>query len=51
MSEIPTVKDYDHWGEEAAAVWYAENRYDMENEIDDFDRYDRVPDDWEEEDE
>ena len=27
--EIPTVADYAHHGEEAAAVWYEENRYDM----------------------
>jgi len=28
---IPSVADYAHWGEEAEQVWYAENRYDMEN--------------------
>lgn len=28
---IPTVADYAHYGEEAQAVWYAENRYDMEH--------------------
>ena len=28
---IPTVADYAHYGEEAAAVWYAENKYDMEH--------------------
>lgn len=34
---IPPVSDYAHWNEEAEAVWYAENRYDMEHadEIDD----------------
>jgi hypothetical protein len=44
------VSDYAHWGEEAEAVWYAENKYDMENwdeeiEPDDFeDRYYAEPD-------
>ena len=28
---IPTVAEYAHWNEEAEAVWYAENRYDMEH--------------------
>lgn len=28
---IPPVSDYAHWNEEAEAVWYAENRYDMEH--------------------
>jgi len=28
---IPTVADYAHYGEEAEAVWYAENKYDMEH--------------------
>ena len=28
---IPTIEDYSHWNEEAPAVWYAENRYDMEH--------------------
>ncbi len=28
---IPSVSDYAHWGEEAEAMWYAENRYDMEH--------------------
>jgi len=40
--DIPPVSDYAHWNEDAAAIWYAENRYDMEHadeEIDDdFDR-------------
>lgn len=26
---IPPVSDYAHWNEEAEAVWYAENKYDM----------------------
>ena len=38
---IPSVADYAHWNEDAEAMWYAENRYDMEHadEIieDDFD--------------
>lgn len=29
MSGIPPVSDYAHHGEEARAVWYEENRYDM----------------------
>lgn len=28
---IPSVSDYAHWGEDAQAMWYAENRYDMEH--------------------
>jgi hypothetical protein len=28
---IPSVADYAHWNEDAEAVWYAENRYDMEH--------------------
>jgi hypothetical protein len=27
--EIPTVADYAHWGEDAQAVWWEENKYDM----------------------
>ena len=37
---IPSVADYAHWNEEAEAMWYAENRYDMEHadeEIEDDD--------------
>jgi|PlaIllAssembly_1097288.scaffolds.fasta_scaffold81269_3 hypothetical protein len=37
---IPSVSDYAHWNEEAEAMWYAENRYDMENA-------DEILDDWE----
>jgi hypothetical protein len=48
---IPTVAEYAHWNEDAARVWYEENRYDMEHadEVvsDDWDG----PDDWDEEDE
>jgi hypothetical protein len=50
---IPTVADYAHYNEEAEAVWYAENRHDMEHadeEMDDGsedrergDRYDPDP--------
>ena len=29
--DIPPVSDYSHWNEEAEAVWYLENRYDMEH--------------------
>lgn len=28
-NEVPTVEDYSHWNEEAAQVWWLENRYDM----------------------
>jgi len=47
------VEDYAHWNEEAYAVWYAENRYDMEHadeELDD-DPHDGMYDEPEEEDE
>jgi|WetSurMetagenome_2_1015567.scaffolds.fasta_scaffold03898_14 hypothetical protein len=40
---IPTVAEYAHWNEEAASMWYAENRYDMEHAdeiIDDPDEWD-----------
>jgi hypothetical protein len=39
---IPSVSDYSHWNEEAEAVWYAENRYDMEHP----DEILEEPDDW-----
>lgn len=29
--DIPSVSEYSHWNEDAQAVWYAENRYDMEH--------------------
>lgn len=28
---IPSVSEYSHWNEEAEAIWYLENRYDMEH--------------------
>jgi hypothetical protein len=28
---IPPVSDYAHWNEEAEAMWYAENKYDMDH--------------------
>lgn len=28
---IPPVSDYAHWNEDAEAIWYLENRYDMEH--------------------
>jgi len=34
---IPTVAEYAHWNEEAEAVWYAENRYDMEHADEEMD--------------
>jgi len=50
--EIPSISDYAHWGEEAAAVWYEENKYDMMyGTSDEGDFYDReedygYPEDW-----
>jgi hypothetical protein len=41
---IPDVSEYAHWNEEAEAMWYAENRYDMEHadeEMDDDPWYER----------
>jgi len=29
--DIPPVSDYSHWNEDAEAVWYLENKYDMEH--------------------
>lgn len=29
--DIPPVRAYAHWGEDAEAVWYLENKYDMEH--------------------
>jgi len=29
--DIPPVSSYAHWNEDAQAVWYLENRYDMEH--------------------
>jgi hypothetical protein len=28
---IPPVRDYAHWNEDAELVWWLENRYDMEH--------------------
>lgn len=45
---IPPVSDYAHWNEDAEAVWFLENRYDMEHAdelLDDPEDY------WEDEDE
>lgn len=28
---IPTVAEYSHWNEDAYAMWYEENKYDMEH--------------------
>lgn len=35
--DIPSVSEYAHHGEEAQAIWYAENRYDMEHADELFD--------------
>lgn len=35
--EIPSVSDYAHWGEDARAVWWEENKYDMYNDGADWD--------------
>ena len=44
--DIPPVSAYAHWNEEAEAMWYAENRYDMEHadEIIEDDDRDYEPD-------
>ena len=49
---IPPISDYAHWNEEAEAVWYAENKYDMEHpEVfeegwdDDYEPYDEEDED------
>ena len=46
---IPPVSDYAHWNEDAQAMWYAENKYDMDHADepldDDFDDYDYEDDD------
>ena len=39
---IPSISDYSHWNEDAALVWYAENKYEMEHwdePVDDYDPY------------
>jgi hypothetical protein len=49
--DIPSVSDYAHYNEEAYAMWYAENRYDMENAdeiIEDPDEDLLEPDEYEE---
>jgi hypothetical protein len=38
---IPPVSDYAHWNEDAQAMWYAENKYDMDH----ADEYIEDPDD------
>jgi hypothetical protein len=44
---IPSISDYAHWNEDAAAMWYQENRYDMEHadEMIDDDFYEEDYDD------
>ena len=40
---IPPVSDYDLWNEDAAAMHYLENKYDMEHAdeiVDDYDDWD-----------
>jgi hypothetical protein len=34
---IPTIADYSHWNEDAAAIWYEENKYDMQHWDEPFD--------------
>lgn len=29
--DIPSVSEYSHWNEDAQAIWWLENRYDMEH--------------------
>lgn len=48
---IPDVSEYSHWNEEAQAVWYAENRYDMEHAdepLDDDEDFDYLDEDEDE---
>jgi hypothetical protein len=28
---IPTIADYSHWNEDAARMWWEENKYDMQH--------------------
>jgi hypothetical protein len=28
---IPSVESYSHWNEDAHAMWYMENKYDMDH--------------------
>lgn len=46
---IPSVKDYAHWNEDAERIWYEENKYDMEHadEIISYDDDNFIPDDYE----
>lgn len=48
--DIPTVAEYSHWNEEAEAIWYLENKYDMEHadEIIENDDDDPIYDDGDE---
>jgi len=41
--DIPPVSDYAHWNEDAYAMWYEENKYDMQHadELMDEEFYDR----------
>lgn len=48
--DIPSVSEYSHWNEEAEAIWYLENRYDMEHADEPLDDPD-VDDFFDEEDE
>jgi hypothetical protein len=50
--DIPPVSAYAHWNEDAEAIWYLENRYDMEHadEIIEDEDADEDPEDEEEED-
>jgi hypothetical protein len=41
---IPSISDYSHWNEDAARVWYEENKYDMQHwdepvELDPYDNF------------
>lgn len=45
---IPSIADYAHHNEEAQAVWYAENRYDMGHADEIMDDEERIYDESEE---
>ena len=47
---IPPVSDYAHWNEEAEAMWYAENRYDIEHADEIIEDDDAWYDQWDEDD-
>lgn len=45
---IPSPSDYAHWNEDAQAMWYMENKYDMEHADEWVEDPDDFEDDWDE---